>query len=90
MEEGGLIMKNQRAPFAPIAPVIDDDRLERLAAEKGVGALVKRLTGLTVEKGVCAVVNPDTTPGGEGSEGLAATPTRRPPGRQKTSHRIVK
>jgi hypothetical protein len=30
-----------RAPFAPITPDIDDDKLERLAAEKGVGALVK-------------------------------------------------
>lgn len=34
-------MKNQRAPFAPITPDIDDDKLERLAAGKGVGALVK-------------------------------------------------
>lgn len=34
-------MKTERAPFAPISPDIDDDRLERLAAEKGVGALVK-------------------------------------------------
>lgn len=30
-----------RAPFVPLAPEVDDDRLERLAAEKGVGALVK-------------------------------------------------
>ncbi|MGD9786045.1 MAG: hypothetical protein AB7E80_15665 [Hyphomicrobiaceae bacterium] len=34
-------MKTERAPFAPISPDIDDDRLERLAADKGVGALVK-------------------------------------------------
>lgn len=34
-------MKSERAPFAPITPDIDDDRLERLAAEKGVGAMVK-------------------------------------------------
>lgn len=34
-------MKTERAPFAPISPDIDDDKLERLAAEKGVGALVK-------------------------------------------------
>lgn len=34
-------MKTQRAPFAPIAPDIDDGKLERLAAEKGVSALVK-------------------------------------------------
>ncbi len=34
-------MKTDRAPFAPITPDIDDDKLERLAAEKGVSALVK-------------------------------------------------
>jgi len=34
-------MKTERAPFAPISPDIDDDKLERLAAEKGVGAMVK-------------------------------------------------
>lgn len=34
-------MKQQRAPFMPVTPDIDDDRLERLAAEKGVGSLVK-------------------------------------------------
>ncbi|MCC7252382.1 hypothetical protein [Hyphomicrobium sp.] len=34
-------MKTERAPFAPITPDIDDDRLERLAAEKGVGAMMK-------------------------------------------------
>lgn len=34
-------MKPTRAPFAPIAPDIDDQKLEQLAAEKGVGALVK-------------------------------------------------
>ena len=35
------MMKQQRAPFMPVTPDIDDDRLERLAAEKGVGSLVK-------------------------------------------------
>ena len=34
-------MKTERAPFAPITPDIDDEKLERLAADKGVGALVK-------------------------------------------------
>ncbi|AHB49894.1 hypothetical protein W911_03550 [Hyphomicrobium nitrativorans NL23] len=33
-------MKTERAPFAPITPDYDD-KLERLAADKGVGALVK-------------------------------------------------
>ncbi len=36
-----MSLKPQRAPFMPVTPDIDDDRLERLAEEKGVGALVK-------------------------------------------------
>jgi hypothetical protein len=34
-------MKPTRVPFMPVTDDIDDDKLERLAAEKGVGALVK-------------------------------------------------
>lgn len=34
-------MKQQRAPFQPVSADIDDHKLERLAAEKGVGSLVK-------------------------------------------------
>jgi hypothetical protein len=34
-------MKQQRAPFQPVSADIDDQKLERLAAEKGVGSLVK-------------------------------------------------
>ncbi|MFN3625308.1 MAG: hypothetical protein ACK4TP_14740 [Hyphomicrobium sp.] len=34
-------MKQTRAPFMPVTDDIDDDKLERLAADKGVGALVK-------------------------------------------------
>ena len=34
-------MKPQRAPFLPVTSDIDDDKLERLAEEKGVGSLVK-------------------------------------------------
>jgi hypothetical protein len=34
-------MKPTRAPFMPVTDDIDDNKLERLAAEKGVGALVK-------------------------------------------------
>lgn len=34
-------MKTERAPFLPVSSDIDDDRLERLAEEKGVGSLVK-------------------------------------------------
>jgi hypothetical protein len=32
-------MKQERAPFLPLTPEIDDDRLEQLAREKGVGVL---------------------------------------------------
>lgn len=34
-------MKPQRTPFMPVTPDIDDDELERLARDKGVGAMVK-------------------------------------------------
>jgi hypothetical protein len=34
-------MKQQRAPFQPVSADIDDQKLERLAAEKGVGTIVK-------------------------------------------------
>lgn len=34
-------MKTQRAPFMPVSNDIDDDQLERLARDKGVGAMVK-------------------------------------------------
>ncbi len=36
-------MTQTRAPFLPVTDDIDDDKLERLAAEKGVGAMVKPL-----------------------------------------------
>lgn len=34
-------MSKQRAPFLPVSSDIDDDKLERLARDKGVGAFVK-------------------------------------------------
>lgn len=34
-------MTKQRAPFMPVTPDIDDDQLERLAHDKGVGAMVR-------------------------------------------------
>lgn len=34
-------MKQQRAPFMPVTPDIDDDAIESLARGKGVGSLVK-------------------------------------------------
>ncbi len=34
-------MTKQRAPFMPVTPDFDDDQLERLAHDKGVGAMVR-------------------------------------------------
>lgn len=34
-------MTKQRAPFMPVTPDFDDDALENLARDKGVGSLVK-------------------------------------------------
>jgi len=34
-------MKTQRPPFQPVTPDIVDEKIERLAQEKGVGVLVK-------------------------------------------------
>lgn len=34
-------MKQERAPFRPLTPEIDDDRLEQLARDKGVGVLAR-------------------------------------------------
>ena len=34
-------MSKKRAPFLPVSSDIDDDKLERLARDKGVGAFVK-------------------------------------------------
>jgi hypothetical protein len=42
-------MKQTRAPFLPVTDDIDDDKLERLAAEKGVGAMVKPVANATGE-----------------------------------------
>lgn len=64
-------MKTERAPFAPISPDIDDDKLERLAAEKGVGAMVKPVAiragegPRTPAESVRPVPSPDATPRSE-------------------------
>jgi hypothetical protein len=52
-----------RAPFAPLTPEVDDDVLERLAAEKGVGALVKPVANGAGEK--ARAVPADATPRSE-------------------------
>jgi hypothetical protein len=38
-------MKQERAPFLPLNPEIDDDRLEQLARDKGVGVLERPSKG---------------------------------------------
>jgi hypothetical protein len=66
-----MTMKTERAPFAPITPDIDDDKLERLAAEKGVGALVKPVANRAGEgarkpaENARPVPSPDATPRSE-------------------------
>ncbi len=64
-------MKQQRAPFQPVSADIDDQKLERLAAEKGVGSLVKPVAnGAGEAKQVSEptrvkkseAINPDATP----------------------------
>lgn len=62
-------MKQQRAPFMPVTPDIDDDRLERLAAEKGVGSLVKPVANGAGESRPAAKPQPKPEVGAE-----AATP----------------
>ena len=51
-------MKPTRAPFMPVTPDIDDAELERLAQDKGVGALVKPLANRN-RAGEGAPVAPD-------------------------------
>lgn len=48
-------MKQERAPFLPLAPEIDDDRLEQLARDKGVGVLERPAK---VEQGAPAMPSP--------------------------------
>lgn len=64
-------MKQQRAPFHPVSADIDDQKLERLAAEKGVGSLVKPVANGAGEAMAIPVqgrasraeeLNPDATP----------------------------
>lgn len=44
-------MTKQRAPFMPVTPDIDDDALETLARDKGVGSLVKPVANRSGEGG---------------------------------------
>lgn len=51
-------MKQNRAPFMPVTPDIDDDALESLARQKGVGALVKPVANRAGEGASSPVVPP--------------------------------
>lgn len=55
-------MKTDRAPFAPISNDIDDQKLEQLAADKGVGALVKPVANGAGERNRAPAVEPKPTP----------------------------
>lgn len=60
-------MKTERAPFAPITPDIDDQKLERLAAEKGVGALVKPVANGAGEGKAMKAINVQPEPDTDGA-----------------------
>lgn len=64
-------MRTQRAPFMPVTPDIDDDKLERLARDKGVGAMVKPAEPMRTGEGARTAAEPsrivpaDATPRSE-------------------------
>ena len=55
-------MTKQRIPFMPVTPDFDDDQLERLARNKGVGAMVK----------LPDAERPTETPVGQGAQAPSA------------------
>jgi hypothetical protein len=78
-------MKQQRPPFMPVTPDIDDTELERLAAGKGVGALVKPTDAPPRAAEVAAVPQPVApTPVLEPRTRLAAGPIATPRSRMKS------
>ena len=52
-------MKPTRAPFMPVSDDIDDSKLERLAAEKGVGTIVKPVANGTGEGKLRTTTKPE-------------------------------
>lgn len=74
-------MKQQRAPFMPVTPDIDDDALENLARDKGVGALVKPVANRAGEGPPTVVAStpvPATQQPADATEhGAASVPTPR-------------
>lgn len=77
-------MKSQRAPFLPVVGDIDDDKLEQLARDKGVGSLVKTTTnqnkagqGAAAEKPAQVDVGVEAAAGPDAIDASAATPRSR-------------
>lgn len=75
-------MTKQRAPFMPVTPDIDDDQLERLAHDKGVGAMVRPAsqqssTEAPVGQGAQPPVSPPAKPKVAKASASAATATPR-------------
>jgi hypothetical protein len=77
-------MKSQRAPFLPVVGDIDDDKLEQLARDKGVGSLVKTTTnqnkagqGAAAEKPAQVDVGVEAAAGSDAADASAATPRSR-------------
>lgn len=77
-------MKPQRAPFLPVVGDIDDDKLEQLARDKGVGSLVKTTTnqnkagqGAAAEKPAHVDIGVEAPAGADAVDASAATPRSR-------------
>lgn len=67
-------MKQERAPFLPLAPEIDDGRLEQLARDKGVGVLERPAK---VEQGAPALPSPSPAKTVAVTNDRGATPRSR-------------
>ena len=70
-------MKTQRAPFLPVTSDIDDDKLERLAKEKGVGSLVKPTANNRVGEGAMPAIPPGPSTVDHETPASTATPRSR-------------
>ena len=66
-------MKPHRTPFLPVSTDIDDDALENLARDKGVGALVKPSMPAS-RQGEGAAPEPSPRPNAASPEATAPTP----------------
>lgn len=68
-------MTKQRAPFMPVTPDIDDDALENLARDKGVGALIKPVAAREGE-GASGPSSPDPAPTSAPAKAVTLPPTQ--------------